>query len=661
MTALPDARVNKNVEGPGLRAKIQKFGGYLAGMIMPNIGAFIAWGLITAMFIETGWLPNATLAGLVGPMLYFLLPILIGYTGGKMVHGQRGAVIGAIATAGVIIGGITEFATLTGTPMFLGAMIMGPFAGWVLKQFDKAIEGKVRAGFEMVVDNFSLGIFGMLLAILGTLGVGPVVAGIVGVLSLGVNWLVAANLLPLASLFVEPGKVLFLNNAINHGIFTPLAAIDVAETGKSILYMVESNPGAGLGLLTAFMLFGPKSLRASSSGAIVIHFLGGIHEIYFPYILMRPVMLIGMILGSMSGLFVATATGAGLAGPPSPGSILAYFAVTPPGGHIPMILTVLTATVVSFVVTSALLKFGRGSDDTVEAAEAAAASATGSMGDGVSILGSAVRKLVIACDAGMGSSVMVAGQMRKRLAAYGVEVVHTPVDQIPADAQVVLTHEGLADRAAKRAPGTVVVPFSSYLGDPAFDRVELAISEGRVLTATGVGAGPSTPLSSGSAAPAPAAATATLARPKKRLAPGILPRQNVRLSLTATSKDDAIRQAGQVLVGCGAAEPAYIEGMLARELQTTTFLGQGVAIPHGTNEARAHINSAALGFLQYPDGVDWDGHTVNVVIPIASNSDEHVSLLAALATTLADKTRAARLRSATTVDEVLDLLTPTEE
>ncbi|MHA6509837.1 PTS mannitol transporter subunit IICBA [Tessaracoccus sp. Y1736] len=657
MTALPDARVNKNLEGPGLRARIQKFGGYLAGMIMPNIGAFIAWGLITAMFIETGWLPNATLAGLVGPMLYFLLPILIGHTGGKMVHGNRGAVVGAIATAGVIIGGITEFATLSGTPMFLGAMIMGPLAGWALKQFDRAVEGKVRAGFEMVVDNFSLGIIGMLLAIVGTLGVGPVVAAIVGVLSAGVNWLVAANLLPLASLFVEPGKVLFLNNAINHGIFTPLAALDVAETGKSILYMVESNPGAGLGLLTAFMLFGPRSLRASTSGAIVIHFLGGIHEIYFPYILMRPVMLLGMIAGSMSGLFVATATGAGLAGPPSPGSILAYFAVTPPGGHLPMILTVLTAAVVSFLVTSALLKFGRGSDDSVEA-EAAALASSGSLGDGVSILGSDVRKVVIACDAGMGSSVMVASQMRKRLAPYGVEVVHTPVDQIPTDAQVVLTHEGLADRAGKRVPGTVVVPFASYLGDPAFDRVELAIREGRTLTATGVGDAEGEPISS---AAAPTATTATLARPKKRLAPGILPRQNIRLGLTATGKDDAIRQAGQVLVTSGAAEPAYIDGMLARELQTTTFLGQGVAIPHGTNEARAHINSAALGFLQYPEGIDWDGNTVNVVIPIASNSDEHVKLLAALATTLSDKERAARLRSATSVDEVIDLLTPTEE
>lgn len=659
---LPDARVNKNLQGPGARAKIQKFGGYLAAMIMPNIGAFIAWGLITAMFIDVGWFPNATLSGLVGPMLYFLLPILIGYTGGRMVHGQRGAVIGSIATAGVIMGGITDMSTLSGTPMFLGAMIMGPFAAFLLKKFDEAIEGRVPAGFEMVIDNFSLGILGMLLAILGTLGVGPVVAAIITVLGAGVSWLVAANLLPLAAIFVEPAKVLFLNNAINHGIFTPLAAIDVQETGRSILFMVESNPGPGFGLLLAFMLFGPKSLRSATGGAIVIQFLGGIHEIYFPYILMRPIMLLATIAGSMSGLFVATALNAGLVGPASPGSILAYLAVTPPGGHVSMLLTVLTASAVSFVVASALLRFGKGSDDTAEvaAAEAAAAGDGAAPGSGTSVAGADIRKVVIACDAGMGSSVMVAGQLKKKLAPYGVDVIHTPVDQIPADAQVVLTQEGLLSRAEKTVPSTLVIAFKSYMGDPAFDRVELAIKEGRTLTATGVGAA-DTATPQPAAEAAPAATPARKARPKKRLRSGVLPRGNVKLKLSAADKNDAIRQAGQVLVESGAAEPAYIEGMLARELQTTTYLGSGVAIPHGTNEARAHINSAALGFLQFPEGVDWDGETAYVVIPIASNSDEHVGILAALATALADKDNAERLRSATTIDEVIDLLTPEEE
>ena len=661
MTTLPDARVNKNLEGSGVRARIQRFGGKLAAMIMPNIGAFIAWGLITALFIEKGWLPNATLAGLVGPMLYFLLPILIGYTGGRMVHQQRGAVIGAIATAGVIMGGIEDFSTLTGTPMFLGAMIMGPLAAWILKQFDKLIDGRVRPGFEMVVDNFSLGIIGMLLAILGTLGVGPILSVLIGVLAGGVQWLVAANLLPLASIFVEPAKVLFLNNAINHGIFTPLAAMDVQETGRSILYMVESNPGAGFGLLLAFMFFGPKSLRGSTSGAIVIHLFGGIHEIYFPYVLMRPVMLLATIGGSMSGLLVASLTGAGLSAPPSPGSILAYFAVTPPGGHVSMLLTVATATAVSFIIAAALLKFGKDSDDSAEVAAAAAATGTAApVGDVSAVAGGDIRKVVVACDAGMGSSVMVAGQLKKKLSPYGVEVIHTPVDEIPIDTTVVLTQEGLAARAAKRVPGSLIVAFKTYMGDPAFDRVEQAIREGRDLTANGLGeASGAAPAEA--AAPAPVAAPARKARPKKRLEAGALPRGNVLLNQRAATKDEAIRLAGEVLVAAGAAEAGYVDGMIERETQTTTYLGQGVAIPHGTNDARRFISKASLGFLQFPEGVDWDGETVHVVLPIASNSDEHVSILSALATTLSDKSNSERLRTATSVDEVLELLTPQEE
>ncbi len=523
---LPDARANKNLEGPGFRARVQKFGGYLAGMIMPNIGAFIAWGLITALFIPKGWLPNETLGQLVDPMILYLLPILIGYTGGRMVHGQRGAVIGAIATVGVIVG--------IDIPMFLGAMIIGPLSAFVLRLSDKALEGKVKPGFEMLVDNFSLGIIGMLMAILGRLAIGPFVAGIVAFLSAGVNILVNAGLLPLASIFVEPGKVLFLNNAINHGIFTPLATIDVQQAGKSILFMVESNPGAGLGLLTALMLFGPRALRASAPGAMVIHFLGGIHEIYFPYILAKPVLIVAMMAGSASGLFVGTALGAGLVASPAPGSIFAYFLVTPPGGHVAMIATVGTAAVVSFVVASAVLKFGRGADASAEQAQAADvvsgmdAELLGEpgmthpvgLGGTAGIDGADVRKVIIACDAGMGSSVMVASQMKKRLAPYGIEVTHTPVDQIPADAQVVLTQEGLADRARKTSPKAVVVPFVNYMGDPAFDSVERAVKENLRLGKAGAGPRPPPPSPrQRRPTPAPAAAEAQEDAVARRPAP----------------------------------------------------------------------------------------------------------------------------------------------
>ncbi len=487
---LPDARVNKNLEGPGIRARVQKFGGYLAGMIMPNIGAFIAWGLITMLFIPTGWIPNATLAALVSPIITYLLPVLIGYTGGRMVHGQRGAVIGAIATMGVVVG--------ADVPMFLGAMIIGPLAAYLLKLLDKAIEGKVKTGFEMLIDNFSLGILGMIMALLGRLAIGPVVARLVEWLGSGVEALVHAHLLPLASIFVEPAKVLFLNNAINHGVLSPLGAAEAQSTGQSILFMVESNPGPGLGLLLAFMFFGPIALRPSAPGAIIIQFFGGIHEIYFPYVLMKPKMILAVIAGGMSGLFVGSLLGAGLVAPASPGSIIAYFAVTPRTGYVAMLADVFVATAVSFAVASALFRFGRGAKAEAEAEAAmgiietptvpwtppgmtgssSVATATATR----TINGRDVKKLIIACDAGMGSSVMVASAMKKKLASAGVEVTHTPVNGIPADAQLILCHSGLLDRAERIAPrNAVIIPFEQYMGDPAFTKVENAIKNGETL------------------------------------------------------------------------------------------------------------------------------------------------------------------------------------
>ncbi|GAB2764059.1 hypothetical protein GCM10027020_15260 [Nocardioides salsibiostraticola] len=348
---MPDAHMNKNLEGGGVRAKVQRFGGYLAGMIMPNIGAFIAWGLITALFIPTGWIPNENLAELVGPMITFLLPLLIAYTGGRMVHGQRGAVIGSIATMGVIVG--------SEVPMFLGAMIMGPLAAFLLKKVDDAIQDKVPTGFEMLIDNFSLGILGGALAILGRLGIGPIVQELVNFLGDGVDILVENNLLPLASLFVEPAKVLFLNNAINQGVLTPLGAADVTESGKSILFMIETNPGPGLGILLAYLFFGPRSLRPTVPGALIIHFLGGIHEIYFPYVLMKPKLILAAIAGGASGVLTATILNAGLVSVPSPGSIFAYAAVTPRGGYIAVFASILIAAAVSFGVSALLMGFGR--------------------------------------------------------------------------------------------------------------------------------------------------------------------------------------------------------------------------------------------------------------------------------------------------------------
>jgi PTS system mannitol-specific IIC component len=327
-------------------------------MVIPNIGAFIAWGLITAFVIPTGWTPHEHLAELVGPMITFLLPILIGYTGGYLVHGQRGAVVGAIATAGVAIG--------AEIPMFLGAMLMGPLGGFLIKQFDRMVEVRIPTGFEMLIRNFSAGILGAGLAILAFLAIGPVVESISNVLGDAVEFLIDNTLLPLASIIVEPAKVLFLNNAINHGVLAPLGVAEAAETGKAIHFMIETNPGPGLGLLAAYWIFGPRAIRPSTPGAIIIHFFGGIHEIYFPYVLMRPALIVAMIAGGMSGVLTFLITGAGLVATPSPGSIFAYLSVTPKGSHFGVLAGVAVAAIVAFVVAAIILKATVKEEETVE-------------------------------------------------------------------------------------------------------------------------------------------------------------------------------------------------------------------------------------------------------------------------------------------------------
>lgn len=331
-----------------MRERVQQFGGFLAGMIIPNIGAFIAWGLITALFIPTGWVPNATFAELVGPMITYLLPILIGYTGGHLVYGTRGGVVGAAATMGVVVG--------ADIPMFLGAMLMGPLGGWLIKKIDEAIEDKIPVGFEMLINNFSAGILAVILVLLGNIVIGPIVESISNVLGSLVDGLVAARLLPVAAIIIEPAKVLFLNNALNHGVLGPLGVAQVEETGKAIHFLLETNPGPGLGLLLAYWFVGKGMLKESAPGAAIIHFLGGIHEIYFPYVLAHPIMILSVIAGGFAADLWFTIMNAGLVATPSPGSIFAYLAVIPRGQHFAVLTGVVIAAAVSFVVGAFVLR-----------------------------------------------------------------------------------------------------------------------------------------------------------------------------------------------------------------------------------------------------------------------------------------------------------------
>ena len=436
------------------RDSMQKFGKFLSGMVMPNIGAFIAWGLITAFFIPTGWIPNELLGSLVDPMIKYLLPLLIGYTGGKMVGGARGGVIGTVATMGVIVG--------ADIPMFIGAMIMGPLAGFVIKKFDKVVDGKIPSGFEMLVNNFSIGILGMILAILGFFAIGPVVVVLTGILKTGVEALVARKLLPLVSLFIEPGKILFLNNAINHGVLGPIGLEQVQESGKSIMFLLEANPGPGLGIILAYWMYSKGSVKQSAPGAAIIHFLGGIHEIYFPYVLMNPLLVLAVIAGGASGILVFTILGAGLVATPSPGSIFALMAMAPKGGLLPVLAGVAVATVVSFLVAAPFIKIA-----SKNAKEEDLEEAIGKVNEMKNIIKSCVKKIVFACDAGMVSSAMGASKFRNKIKELnlGIEVMHASVDEIPKDTDIVVTHKTLIDRAKKSCSNAELIAIQNFLTD----------------------------------------------------------------------------------------------------------------------------------------------------------------------------------------------------
>ncbi|HAT5013279.1 PTS mannitol transporter subunit IICBA [Serratia marcescens] len=628
---------------PDIKVKVQNFGRFLSNMVMPNIGAFIAWGIITALFIPTGWLPNETLAKLVGPMITYLLPLLIGYTGGRLVGGDRGGVVGAITTMGVIVG--------ADMPMFLGAMIAGPLGGWAIKHFDRWVDGKIKSGFEMLVNNFSAGIIGMLLAILAFLGIGPLVEVLSKLLAAGVHVMVTNNLLPLASIFVEPAKILFLNNAINHGIFSPLGIQQATEAGKSVFFLIEANPGPGMGVLMAYMFFGRGSAKQSAGGAAIIHFLGGIHEIYFPYVLMNPRLLLAVILGGMTGVFTLTMLNGGLVSPASPGSILAVLAMTPKGAYFANIAAVLAAFAVSFVVSAFLLKTSKvKEDDDLEAAtrrvQEMKSQSKGGAAAQAAVDGdlSTVRKIIVACDAGMGSSAMGAGVLRKKVADAGlknISVTNSAINSLPDDVDLVITHRDLTERAMRHAPQAQHISLTNFLDSKLYgDLVERLLA---VNTA---------------AAAAPQSGAHAAAEAGE---PGLfkLSESNVFLNLQASDKEQAIRFAGEQLVKGGYVEPEYVPAMLEREKLTSTYLGESIAVPHGTIEAKDRVLRTGVVFCQYPQGVrfgDEEDEVARLVIGIAARNNEHIQVITSLTNALDDESVIERLANTTSVQEVLDLL-----
>lgn len=645
-TAPPETRTS-------VRVHVQKFGTFLSNMIMPNISAIIAWGLLTAFFIPVGWTPNEKIATVVDPGIYYVLPVLIAYTGGRMVYGVRGGVVGGFAVLGVIMATSSPVFLgddRTGSPMFLGAMIMGPLTAELMKRVDGLWAGKIKPGFEMLVDNFSAGILGGVMAIAGMFVLAPPLLWVIDRLGEAVNWLVSHDVLPFTSIFIEPAKVLFLNNAVNHGVLTPLGIQQAQESGKSVLFLLEANPAAGFGLLMAYTVFGKGMAKATAPGAAIIQFLGGIHEVYFPYVLMKPRLILAMIAGGMTQIFINVTFDSGLRAPAAPGSIFAVYAQTPPDSVVGVTLSVIGGAAVTFVIAGILLRMDKGDFEdggdllaamgvmtSLKGKESTATAAV--IGNGSSARSGPIHSIVFACDAGMGSSAMGASVLRNKIHGAGysdVTVVNKAISNLDDSFDLVVTHQDLTARAAERTPSAVQVSVDNFMASPRYDEIVALLG-----TRNGADAG------SGVVAPPPAEGLGLGA---------LLPESAIVLDGSAGTRDEAITEAGQLLVASGAVDPAYVRSMHERERSVSTYMGNSLAIPHGTNEAKGSILASGLSFVRYPKGVDWNGKEAKFVVGVAGVGDEHLALLAKIAKVFVDADKVSALEAATSKADVAAVL-----
>ena len=521
-----------------------------------------------------------------------MIPVLIAAQGGYLTGGDRGRITGVIAVIGCI-------ADAPGTTMLMGAMVIGPFSGWVIKRFDEFMDGRTPAGFEMLIDY---------------------------------------GLMPLLAIFIEPAKVLFLNNAINHGIFTPIGIAKAQETGRSIMYMPEANPG--LGVLLAYCLFCKDAkTRQSAPGAVIIHFFGGIHEIYFPYVLMNPKVIIAPICGNAAAIAWFGFTGCGLTSAASPGSIFAFLAMTPSECMIQVIIGVCIAAAVSFVIASPIVRAADVAD--IDSASEKMREMKGTS-EAVVVSGTENGLVVFACDAGMGSSAMGATRFRNRIKAErpDLTVKHSGVDNVTGEAKIVVCQRVLSERARKSAPQAQIVEIDNFLDDPALDVLYEFLNSMK-----------------NSAVPAGNAPTAKLApaadpdKPKLSISAA-----DIQLGCKSVGREQAIRDSGVLLVKRGYVKDPYVDAMVERDKLTSVYIGMGIAIPHGTNEAKDAVENTGVVLQQYPDGVDFDGEKAQLVFGIAGKGEEHLEILANICRILEDEEILEKLKTTDDLDWALSVL-----
>ena len=585
-----------------IKERLQTLGKFFSSMIIPNIGIFIAWGFATAIFMPTGWYPNERISELIDPIIKYLLPILVGYTGGKVVGGLRGGVVASIATMGVIVG--------SNIPMLIGAMFIGPVSGYIIKGFDKKIKDKIPVGFEMLVNNFSVAIIGLILSIIGLFIVGPFIVIVSRAINEGVKFFINKSILPILAVFIEPAKVLFLNNVINHGIIDFIALDQVNEIGESILYLLEANPGPGFGVILAYWVYSKGAMKESAPSAAIIQFLGGIHEIYFPYILINPILIIASIIGSMASIVVFLTFNSGLISTASPGSIFSIIMLSSRDDIIGNLLGVLVGGIVSFIASSLffkreIIKINEKDNKNNDIKEV-----------NIDVNLEEIKKIVFACDVGMGSSAMGATRFRNKIKKLNlnIDVDNSSVEKIPDDADIVITHEGLLSSVKDILNKHQFIFIENFLDDKKLDKLYEKIYDKFKRESKDV------------------EIEEDFFNNKEKNP--ILDKNNIILGLESESKEEAIARAGEILFEKGYVNCDYIDSMIERENKISTYIGMGIAIPHGTESGKNEVKESGVVILQYPNGINFGGQIAYLIIAVAASRSEHLEILSNIASSL---------------------------
>lgn len=595
-----------------IRSNVQKIGSFISSMIIPNIGAFIAWGFIEAIFSPTGWFPNERISTLIDPLKNYLLPLLVGYTGGKVTGGVRGGIVAAIATIGVICG--------ANIPMILGAIIIGPVSGYLIKKLDIKLKDKIPYGFEMLVNNFSLAFMGIILAIIGLVIIGPSIIIVDKIMNKGVYFIIRNGLLPLLAIFIEPIKVLFLNNVMNHGIINIIAMDQITEYGKSILYLLEANPGPGLGVILSYYIYSKGVMKQFVPSAAIIQFFGGIHEIYFPYILLNPQLLIAAIIGNTVSIMIFLIFNTGLISLASPGSIFSIMMLSYKGDILKNLLGVFGGAIVSFFIATILLKrkYRKNVDININKKNK----------NELNFDIKSIKKIVFACDVGMGSSAMGARNFINKIKGFklDIEVINSSISNIPSDSDIIITHKGLLGGIKKDINKSKIICIENFLED---DTLELLYEKFKKECNSNV--------------------DNTYHIQSNEL----LNEKNILLNLENESKEEAIIRAGNLLFNNGYVGYEYINSMLEREKRISTYIGYGVAMPHGTEFGKEQVKKAGIVVLQYPEGINFGGQKAYLLIAIAAKGEEHLEILSNIAQALGDVEAIENLKTTKNSKDVL--------